>query len=97
MVIVLDDLQRFASVHPRHVEIEQNKPRKRRLCSVGETALPAQIGDKLLPVLDEAQLVAKLVLLESVLKEHPIVRVVLGYENGDGRTVPGHDLLSEIP
>ena len=81
--IRLDLGERLAAVHLRHVEVEQDDPRPRRVVAVRVLPSLAQVIDQLLPVDDEAQVVGEPRAGERLLGEEAILLVVVGDQDRD--------------
>src|SRR5512146_57921 len=82
--VALDTLQRFAPVHLRHVEVEENQPGTRSRASLSrELATLVQVVEQLLAVLDEPKLVRNVRVLQRLLGQHPVVLIIVADEDRD--------------
>src|SRR5215213_4396447 len=79
----LDGAQGLAAVHPRHVQVEQDEARTGGRLRIGVAALPPQVIEQLLAVLDEVEDVQDAAFLQRVLDEKAVVGIVFRHQEDD--------------
>jgi hypothetical protein len=72
----MQPLQEIEATEARHLQIEQNHVRERALLTIGVLALTLQISDGLSPITDMLKAEIRWSLLEFMLDEENIIRVV---------------------